>query len=204
MASAFANGLVVGLLVGSAATFVALEKPWQRGKDEVSEVSIDAGVELAADDTKGKRGKRGRRGRRGQGDKVEMQVIDERVQLSAADRKMVWRGPAVALPESSVDFSGGGGGRSLDQGEINDAVRARSSTISQCIADARGQAELAAQITLKFLVNGKGGVDKIRVHAPSYLLKNGLYDCAGSAVRRMPFPATGGHTVVTVPFDLSY
>jgi hypothetical protein len=36
------------------------------------------------------------------------------------------------------------------------------------------------------------------------LLKNGLYECAGGAVRSMNFPGTGAATIVTVPLDLSY
>ena len=65
-------------------------------------------------------------------------------------------------------------------------------------------AELAATITLKLLVSDRGSVSKLRVQAPNYLLKNGLYECASRSARGMRFPATGAATLVTVPFDLSY
>lgn len=171
----------------------------------VASAELDAGPEETTNG-KGKRKRRGKRRRRG-GKQVagngsgELQVIDERILLTPADRKMVWRGPAVRLPEKNVDFGSGGDGRSLDQSEINASVRGGQGAVVRCIADARGQAELVASIKLKFLVES-GRVGKVRVQAPSYLIKNGLYDCAVRAVRSMSFPNTGGATVVTVPLDL--
>lgn len=183
--------------------FLALEKPWASEEKVAEAPEIDAGAE-EEDGTPGKRKKRrGKKGSRA-GKEVGLQVIDERIELSAADRKMVWRGPAVSLPERNLDMGSDDGGRSLDQSEINQAVSGGQNALMRCIADARGQAELAAGITIKFLVEGNGGIGKIRVHAPSYLLKNGLYACAGEAVRKMRFPSTGAPTVVTVPLDLSY
>jgi hypothetical protein len=200
--SSFVLGLAVGVALGGAGTYAALEKPWAGGGDEVAGVEMDAGIGEPDDSAKGKK-KRRKRGRRGNGE-VELQEIDERIQLTAADRKMVWRGPKIVLPEKNMDFASGGGGRNLDQSEISDGVTGGEKRLMSCIAEARGQAELAANITLKFLVNDHGGVGKVRVQAPSYLLKNGLYNCATSAVRAMRFPGTGAATVVTVPLDLSY
>jgi hypothetical protein len=201
--SSFVAGLALGIALGGAGTYAALEKPWASG-DEVAAVEIDAGpANPAGDDSKGhkKRRKRGRRGSHGQ---VELQEIDERIQLTAADRKMTWRGPKIVLPEKNMDFESGGGGRNLDQSEINDGVTGGQQRLMSCVAEARGQAELAANITLKFLVSAEGRATKLRLQAPSYLLKNGLYECAGAAVRSMRFPGTGAATIVTVPLDLSY
>lgn len=117
---------------------------------------------------------------------------------------MSWRGPKIVPPDKNMDFESGGGGRVLDQSEIDDGVTRGQNKLMSCIADARGQAELAATITLKFLVNSEGRATKVRVRAPSYLLKNGLYDCASSSIRSMNFPGTGAATVVTVPLDLSF
>ncbi len=201
--SSFVVGLTLGVLLGGAGAYAALEKPWARNDAPVvASVVFDAGPEEEV----GKKGKRRRRGRKGDraGKEAGLQVIDERVQLTAADRKVIWKGPAVSLPERNLDMSSGGGGRSLNQSEISQAVNGGQNALMRCIADARGQAELAANITLKFLVNGQGGVGKIRMRAPSYLIKNGLYSCAGKAIRRMRFASTGAATVVTVPLDLSY
>ena len=170
----------------------------------VAQAQVDAGAADEAEPGGKRHGKRRNRDNKRAGKEVGLQEIDERVQLTAADRTMVWKGPTVSLPERNLDMSTGGGGRSLDQGEISQAVRGGQKALMSCIAEARGQAELAAKITLKFLVNGDGGIGKMRVQAPSYLLKNGLYACAGQAVRSMRFPSTGAATVVTVPLDLSY
>ncbi|MCP4447247.1 MAG: hypothetical protein GY811_18150 [Myxococcales bacterium] len=204
MSSSFVLGIGLGLVLGTAGTYLALEKPWGSESEAVAVAQPDAGpVEEKTSGGKRRGKRRGKKGRRA-GKEVGLQEIDERVQLTAADRKMVWQGPAVNLPERNLDMSSGGGGRSLEQGEISSAVNGGQNALMRCIADARGQAELAANITLKFLVNGNGGIGKVRVRAPSYLLKNGLYPCAGKAIRGMRFPSTGAATVVMVPLDLSY
>ncbi len=200
--------MALGLVMGGAGAYAALEKPWQRDgeADTVAVAEIDAGTgEEGADSRKGrkKRRKRGRRGQSG-GDPVELQEIDERIALTAADRSMVWRGPKISLPEKNMDFSTGGGGRNMNHGEITDAVNGGQKRLMSCIAEARGQAELAAKITLKILVEGTGKASKVRVHAPSYLMKHGLFPCASSAARAMRFPGTGAATIVTVPLDLSF
>jgi len=200
--ASFVSGIALGVVIGAGLTYAALEKPWEGEPTAEVEAVSDAGPgeELSAK-KKGK--KRKRRGRGGKGD-AELQVIDERIVLTAADRKMMWKGPKVARPDKNMDFSEGGGGRVLNQGEIGDGVNSGQKRVVSCIAEARGQAELAANITLKFLVEAEGKVNKIRVQAPSYLFKQGLYPCIGSAVRSMRFPGTGAATVVTVPFDLSF
>ncbi len=211
MSSSFVVGLCVGVAIGAGGVYAALEKPWASASNQAKASTSDAGPDQSADEGKdkgkGKRGRRGKRAGRGRGDssdEVELQEIDERVVLSAADRKLIWRGPDIAIPNSSVDFGAGQGGRPLDDGEINAGVSSGQSSMVSCIAEARGQAELAAKITLKILVSERGSVTKVRMQAPSYLFANGLYECAGRAARQMRFASTGAPTVVTVPFDLSF
>lgn len=201
-------GLAIGAAVGAGGAYLALEKPWSSPPAQAGSAQPDAGPgdEVADTDrgTRGKRGKRGKRNRARADGEAALQEIDERVQLTAADRTMVWRGPVIAAPDSAVDFGGEGGGRRLSDDEINTGVRSGQSAMVGCIAEARGQAELAAKIILKMLVSDRGSVSKLRVQAPGYLLKNGLYECASRATGKMRFPATGAATLVTVPFDLSY
>ncbi len=199
--------MALGLVLGAAGAFAALEKPWASEGEPVASASEDAGVadESDKDSKRGKkRRRRGRKGKGGGGDEYELQEIDERIVLTAADRKLTWKGPKIALPEKNMDFASGGGGRNLNQGEISEGVNRGQGRLLSCIADARGQAELAAKITVKILVEADGSSNKVRLQAPSYLLKNGLYPCATSAVRSMRFPGTGAATIVTVPLDLSY
>jgi hypothetical protein len=183
--------------------YAALEKPWVSSSKKVASADADAGVDEAPSSGKrhGKRHKR--RGTRAGSGSGELQEIDETIELSAADRQMIWRGPAIKLPEKNMDFGSGGGGRSLDQGEIDQGISGGQRALIGCIADARGQAELSANIIVKLLVEGTGKVSKVRVRAPSYLMKNGLFECAGNAARHMRFPGTGAATVVTIPLDLS-
>ena len=197
--------MALGLVMGGVGTYAALEKPWQSDGEEVASASLDAGTGKEVEDPGKDRKKRRKRGRRGQGGgDPALQEIDERIVLTAADRSMVWRGPKISLPEKNMDFSSGGGGRNLNQGEISDAVNGGQKRLISCVAEARGQAELAAKITLKILVEGNGNASKVRVQAPSYLMKHGLYPCASSAARAMRFPGTGAATIVTVPLDLSF
>jgi hypothetical protein len=180
--------------------FVGLKKPWATSKSEVASAGADAGPDEAP--TKGKKRKHRKHRRRHSGS-GKLQEIDETIELSAADRQMVWRGPVVKLPKRDMDFGGGDGGRSLDQSEINQGVSGGQKALIGCVADARGNAPLSASIVVKFLVEGTGRVSKVRARAPSYLMKHGFYECASSAARHMRFPGTGAATVVTVPLDLS-
>jgi hypothetical protein len=195
----FLAGALAGAVAGAAATYLALEKPWKSDSTEVAMVGQDAGP---AQDGK-KRGKKKRRRKKRRKGGQEIVEVDETIELSAADRKILWKGPAVSLPPKSMDFGSGGDARSLDQTEINAGVSRGQSAMVKCIADSRGAAPLSATITLKMLVDGNGKISKYRVQAPAYLFKNGLYDCAGRAARSMRFPGTGSATVVTVPFELT-
>ncbi|HTM20909.1 MAG TPA: hypothetical protein VL172_10385, partial [Kofleriaceae bacterium] len=123
-------------------------------------------------------------------------------ELSDADRAPVWKGDAVELPPRDVDLGESGDARTLSGGEINQVVRANAQPVSDCLTSAAGNADLKAQITMKLLVDGKGRVGKVRVHAPAYLFAHGLYACMRTAALDFGFPATGAPTVVTAPYDL--
>lgn len=133
---------------------------------------------------------------------VSMEVSGDMPELGAADRKLIWKGDAVALPARSVDFGGVGESRSLGPQEINQAIKSQSSAVLSCITVARGNAPLDAQITVKMLVDGGGAVTAVRMRAPAYLFEHGFYTCARKAATAMRFPATGAPTVVEAPYDL--
>jgi hypothetical protein len=191
-------GLFVGAALGAGGVYLGLAKPWAGGEEATATVSADAGPELA---TKGKkRRKRRKRRKKAGSDGV---LGDPIVELSAADRKLVWSGQRVALEPRDVDFaSGDDGGRPLDQGEINAGISSRSDAVIDCIKEARGNAELSATITLRALVEGTGRVSRSRVRAPKYLVDNGVASCIRREAKSMRFAATGAQTVVSVPFDL--
>ena len=191
-------GLLVGAALGAGGVYAWLERPWQGG-ETAAVSSPDAGPEEVAQASK-KRKKRNKRKRRSGGSEV---LGDAIVELSAADRKLVWRGPTVELDAKEVDFaSGGDGGRALNQGEIEAGIAGRADAIIACITEARGNAELAATITLEALVEGNGRVSKSRVRAPQYLVDNGVHRCIQSEAKSMRFASTGAQTVVSVPFNL--
>lgn len=191
-------GLFLGGALGAGGVYVALEQPWQAG--ETAAISAaDAGPEPVADQRK-KRKKRNKRKRRAGGGEM---LGDPIVELTAADRKLVWRGKKVELDAKEIDFAAAGdGARALDQSEINAGIASRSDQIIACITEARGNAELAATITLEALVEGNGRVSRSRVRAPKYLVDNGVHRCIQSEAKAMRFPSTGAQTVVSVPFNL--
>jgi len=168
--------------------------------------SRDAGEDVA-DDTGSKPNKRDRRKRH-----KGTAAIKGDIELTPAQRALQWRGPKVALPERSMDFASGATGdgadslathgRALTGSEINHVIQAQSQPVIDCIATARGDQEITAEITLRMLVNGAGEVEIMRVRAPRFTLDRGLASCLQSAVKAMHFPGTGAHTVVTVPYDL--
>ena len=192
-------GLWVGALLGSGGVYLGLTQPWA-GSKEIIAVAEDAGPETVASTGKKKRNKQRRKPRR---DGHDNEILgDPIIELSAADRKLVWKGPKPELAPRDMDFGSNDEGRSLSQSEIDNGISSRSSAIVDCIADARGNAELASTITLEALVEGNGRVSRARVKAPRYLIENGVAPCMQREAKSMSFTATGGQTVVSVPFDL--
>lgn len=203
----FWHGLILGAMLGGAGVYAGLEKPWHAWLAQDVATAPDAGVETAAKEEPGSRRKR-RRGRRPGGESgAELDTDlggegEEIPTLTEADRALVWKGDAVALPPRQIDMASDSEARTLDSGEINAVIRSQSEPMVACIAEARGNAELDARITVEMLVSGQGQVTKLRVRAPAYLFAHGFHACARRATLGLRFPATGVPTVVTAPYDL--
>lgn len=200
-------GLAIGLALGAIGTYLALEPPWSddapAAASEVATADVpDAGV---APKKKGRRKARGV-STGGGGGAAEPYDVDETITLTDADRRLEWRGDAVALPPRTVDMGGGAGGddaRPMDDGEIQSGINNGSGAVIGCIKDATAGADLSAEVTLQMLVGGDGRVTKMRVRAPAWLHEHGLLACARRAARSFPFPSTGAPTIVTAPFHLN-
>ena len=194
-------GLVLGVAIGGAGVYVGLRRPWHHRESGRVVVAADAGADRGGADHRGRGRRHHRHGAGGAGDDT---VTGGPVEVSPEELRLVWRGPAVSLPARDVDMGGGGGGgRALQQGEIDDGIRAHADAVLACIKKARGDAEIQSTITLQMLVDGQGRVEKSRVRAPVYLMRQGLEACVEAASRGFSFAATGAPTIVTVPFDLS-
>lgn len=199
-------GFLIGMLCGGGGMYLALERSWMTSS---SPERADAGTALTEDGKDGRKDEQGRRkrdarkrGARGSEAGPGNPGGGDVPVLSEADRALVWRGQAVALPPRELDLAGGGEGRALDAGEVNAVIRGQSEPVLACIAEARGQAALTAKILIKMLVDGSGRVTKVRTRAPAYLFAHGFQACAERAARAMRFPATGAHTLVDAPYDL--
>jgi hypothetical protein len=197
----FGLGLAIGLVLGAGAMYLALEPPWRSAApaptEPVAAAPVDAGV---ADAGKGKKRRRGGAARPG-GATVEREIDDE-VVLTDADRRLEWRGDAVALPPRTYDLTSDAEARPLDDGEISAGVDAGASALIACVTQAIGSAPLTGEITVQLLVGGDGRVDKLRARAPAYLHERGLVPCLRRAARGLRFAATGAPTVVTAPFTV--
>jgi hypothetical protein len=193
--------------------YLALEKPWHRS------APVDAPVVQEAPATPEVPGKKGGKKRRpgrggasgsgaggGRGDElVSGEDVEETaplVELTAADRRVSWRGPDLVLPPVKVDMGADDSSRSLNDEEIRATVREQSRPIIDCMVTAATGTDLRATVTIRMLVDGKGQVTRHRVQAPQYLFDHGMPACVERAVQRLRFPATGAFTLVTTPFEL--
>jgi hypothetical protein len=186
--------------------YLALEQPWRRAVGEAAAPVADAGTATA--EPPGKKPGKKRRGRpvAGRGEveagEGELEETAPAIELSAADRKLAWRGAEVVLPPAQHDFSKEDAGRSLNDDEIAGAVRDQSRPIIDCMVSAAAGTDLRATVTVRMLVDGKGTVTRHRIQAPQYLFDHGMASCVARALDRLRFPATGAPTLVTAPFDL--
>lgn len=185
-------GLVIGAAVGSAATWAVMARPW-RSSAPPPPVAADAAPEPEQPDRRGRK----KRPRRTAPDDQGAPPV-----LSAADRAMTWRGPAITLPERSVDMADDREARALSSSEIDDVMRRSSDPILACIQGGMAGAELTGKLELELLVGAQGEVQKVRVGAPRWLVAHGAADCAAAAARRLRFPPTGAPTVVNAPFHI--
>jgi len=188
--------------------YLALRPPWGGARVEVP---ADAGVVAQAPSDGGPAGPKKKKRRRpggtvaapapGDDPDGSYEETEPAPALTAADRALEWRGEDVTPPPARLDMSAGDA-RKLDDGEINATVASQADGVRTCVIQGATGTDLAATITVKFLVGGDGRVTRSRVQAPRYLLEKGLLPCVQRALGRMKFPATGAPTQVTFPVTL--
>lgn len=122
--------------------------------------------------------------------------------LTAAERRLEWRGDDVTLPATRVDMGAGGEARPLDDGEINATINSQAGGVRDCVVQGATGTDLRATITVKLVVDGNGRVSKSKLHAPRYLFDKGLLPCVQRSLKTMKFPASGAPTLVTLPVSL--
>ena len=189
--------------------YLALRPPWGGG---TTAAPVDAGVVAVAPTDAGRPTRPKKKGRRrppgtvatpgASEDEGYYEETEPLVTLTAADRRLEWRGDDVALPATRLDMSGGGEARPLDDGEINSTISRQAGGVRDCVIQGATGADLRATITVKLVVDGSGRVSKSRVQAPHYLFGKGLLSCVQRALGKMKFPATGAPTLVTLPVNL--
>ena len=192
--------------------YLALRQPWQAAPEQSAPTPAPVAEPAPAP---GKKPGKRRRGHRtgdpapatgdGLAEGAEEPGPEETappVVLSAAERRVIWRGEAVSLPPASHDFSREDSGRALSDDEIAGVVRAQSRGVIDCMARAAAGTDLRATLTVQLLVDGGGRVTRHRVQAPQALFDRGLSTCVAQALKGWRFPATGAPTLVTAPFEL--
>ena len=192
----FWAGLAAGFALGAIVTWLVMARPWRSEDRPVVQAAADAAPEPAPDR------KKSRRGKRGGGGGAEGDLGAPAPVLTSADRERLWRGPAISLPDRSIDLGSESNARPLTTSEIDDVMRRSAQPIMTCIETALAGAELSSEVELEMLVSGAGAVQKVRVGAPRWLMEHGFADCASSAARKVRFPATGAATVVNAPFHV--
>lgn len=198
-------GLGIGLVVGAGGMYLTLRPPWG---GSAAPAPSDAGIAAAPSDggVAGKPKPKRKPGRRGgtvaAPPGAEDQEETEPPPLTEADRRLEWRGDAVALPPRKLDMAAGDAARPLDDGEINSVISGQTGGVRDCVVQGATGTDLRATISIELLVDGGGRVTKSRMQAPRYLFEHGLLGCAQRALGRLKFPATGAPTLVTFPVNL--
>jgi hypothetical protein len=126
------------------------------------------------------------------------------VKLQPGDERMVADGDALGRPER-IDFSKDGDqGHELAQEDLDRVFHAADGEISRCVGDAVGDAPLTSgRVDVALRVERSGTVSRVRITAPQLLQRRGVSRCVRPLVTRMRFPASGGASVATYPFDLN-
>ena len=125
------------------------------------------------------------------------------VTLHPGDEKMVAAGDALGRPEH-IDFSKSDDeGHERSQEELDRVFHPLEPAITKCITQAVGDAPLeSGRIEVQFRVESAGKVSRVRITAPALLQRNGLAHCLRPLVTPLQFPAAGGASVVSYPFQL--
>ncbi len=123
------------------------------------------------------------------------------VHLKPGDEKMLAEGDSLGRPEK-IDLSEPDA-RELSQEDLDGVFHGANPRIERCITDALGDAPLeSGRVEVGFRVEKSGQVSRVRVEAPALLQHQGLTRCIRGAVASLNFPASGGASVVTYPFEL--
>lgn len=123
--------------------------------------------------------------------------------LAPGDEAVQSQGDALGRPEV-IDFNAAGGSDDkLSDEAIERVFAAVRPAVSGCVGRAVGEYPLErAHVEVGARIEASGRVDKVRVTAPALLLRQGLARCVRPLVTGLRFPASGGASVVTWPFDL--
>lgn len=125
------------------------------------------------------------------------------IALRPGDEKMVAQGDALGRPEHIDLTQGGDDGHELTQEEVDRIVRGAEPAITRCITTAVGDAPLdTGEVAVGLRVERSGQVSRVRVEGPALLQRQGLTRCVRAAVVALRFPASGGATVATYPYQL--
>jgi hypothetical protein len=123
------------------------------------------------------------------------------VKLEPGDEKVVAQGDSLGRPER-IDLSQPDG-HELSQEELDGVFQPAQPRIERCITDALGDAPLdTGRVEVGLRVERSGDVKRVRVEAPQLLQRRGLTRCVRGVVAALHFPASGGASVVTYPFEL--
>ena len=210
-------GVVIGVVVGASAMYLALRPPWAgRGgapadAGQVAVVPSDARPAGKPKKPRPHRRVPGGGGQTGgssddqawanQGDSDDTAQGPALVQLSAGDRALEWRGDDVSPPPRKIDMSSDA--RALSDDEIRSTISSQSNAAQQCVMTGATNTDLKGTITVKMVVDDKGHVGREKLQAPHYLFEHGLLACMRGALGGMHFPATGMPTLVTMPINFS-
>lgn len=147
--------------------------------------------------------RRGRRARPG----TEVAAASDEPELrqpTAAELKPQTKGPSLRQTEYVDLASSGAGGRELSSAEIDASVRKRSMRIVACIDKARGDLDInRGKVTVGFRIERSGQVKKVRVSAPSALMRRGLYGCVKPLITGLRFGATSRSLIMSYPYALN-
>lgn len=124
-------------------------------------------------------------------------------QLHPGDEKMVAEGDGLGRPEHIDLTAQGDDGRELQQEDLDGVFNPAQPAIERCITDALGDLPLeTGKVIVGLRVERAGRVSRVRVEAPAVLQRHGLTRCIRGVVDPLHFPASGGASVVTYPFEL--
>ncbi len=132
---------------------------------------------------------------------VEDHVAAEELTLKPGDDRMTAEGDALGRTEH-IDLSEPNA-HELTQDQMDRVFTMIQPAISHCMTEAVGDYPLEhGRVEVGLRIERSGDVRRVRVEAPSILLKRGLTRCVRPLVTGLHFPSSGGSMVATYPFEL--